>query len=144
MRNAGILWGIFDGRGISLGALGIDRRAAKARTTVSLDELTVLIGGATSGETFARSGAQICATLRFAISGGMKNIFFFIFHNILEEGIIHDYLGNKRKATVPTAAPKIIVRMIVTTRPARESFSGLVMIVTGLVLSLTGVGSGFS
>ena len=48
------------------------------------------------------------------------------------------YFGSNKNATVPAAAPKIIVIIIVTINPARESFSGLLIIVTGPVASSFG------
>ena len=41
------------------------------------------------------------------------------------------YLGSNRNATVPAAAPRIIVIIMVTTNPTFESFSGFWIIVTG-------------
>ena len=40
------------------------------------------------------------------------------------------YFGNNKNATVPAAAPRIIVMIIVTISPTRESFSGFSIIVT--------------
>ena len=50
------------------------------------------------------------------------------------------YFGSNKNATVPAAAPRIIVMRIVTINPTFESFSGLLIIVTGSVGSLTSFG----